>query len=370
MKVAWVVRPATGGILEHLNHLLAGLSKKYEIVIFGSPALKDWAGDHQFYPIEINDGISPMQDVQAIWQLSKGLRREAPHLVHIHGLKSVMISVPAAKLSGSRRLLFTAHNCLPQPESRWYGITHGKLQKRMLRSLNRVITVSEAVKQDFCQFIPDYRIATIYNGIDHQKFNQISPQTARALLNFQTQHYVIGIVSRLIPEKGLETLLRSASLLKNIQPNFRFVILGDGPSKNQLQQYRDALGLQDYVQFLGYRDDVPQLLAGWDLFVLPSLSEGFSISVLEAMAAKLPVVVSDIPSMHEMVTHGKSGFLTPPDDAASLAKAILDIAKDQRRAQAMGEYNFNRVKKLFGIETMIQKTEKQYANLLEEGYLL
>lgn len=367
MKVAWVIRPATGGILEHLRHLLSGLTTKYEIVIFGPPKLQQWAGDYRFYPIAINDGIKPFLDLQAITQLSRGLRKELPQLLHMHGLKSVMITVPAAKLLGFNRLLFTAHNCLPHSQSRWYRVTHGMVQRRLLRSLTKVITVSEAVKNDFSQFIPDYRIETIYNGIDYTKFSTTLASEARLLLGIESNEFVVGVVSRLIPEKGINTLLETASLLKNIMPNIRFVIVGDGPSRKQFEQYRDALDLQLHVRFLGHRQDIPQVMPGLDLFVLPSISEGFSISVLEAMAAKLPIIVSNIPSMHEMIVEGRSGYLTPPSDAPSLTRAILDVAKDRKRARAMGEYNYQRVTNLFGIENMVQRTEKQYADLLEKG---
>lgn len=135
MKVAWVIRPAAGGIKQHLNYLRRGLSSCCEIIVCGPQELEEWAEGCPFYPIEITDGIEPKQDLKAVWQLTKVLRAVKPELIHIHGLKSVMIAVPAAKLSGVKKTLFTAHNMLPQPQTRWYRATHGLVNRTLLRAL-------------------------------------------------------------------------------------------------------------------------------------------------------------------------------------------------------------------------------------------
>jgi len=367
LKVAWVVRPAAGGMLQHMRHLLTGLSAHYDITIYGPAELEDWAGNFKFHPLNIADGIHLRQDLHTIWSLSRCLHADKPQLVHIHGLKAVVIAVPAAKMSHTPKLLFTAHNCLPKPHSRWQQAAYGVMQRHFLRSLDRVIAVSDAVSKELLPIVGYERIVTIRNGVDYQIFSGYSPTEARAELELHSEHFVVGVIARLIPEKGIECLLKAAGLLKNIMPNIRFIIVGDGPMRAQLQHYCRALHLEPYVRFLGFRQDVPKLMAGWDVFVLPSLSEGLSISVLEAMAAKLPVVVSDLPSMREIVVHGKSGFLFPPNDAPNLAAAIIKIAKDSRKARSMGEYNYQRVAQFFGIDKMIEATRLQYQDLLGKG---
>lgn len=362
-----MIRPAAGGIKEHLTHLRNGLKEEYEIIICGPADLAEWAEGFQFYPIDIVDGINLRKDLKAIWQLKSVLRAAKPRLVHIHGLKSVMIGVPAAKLSGGSRLLFTAHNCLPQPQSRWYGVTHGLVNRRMLRSLDRIIAVSDAVSSELMEFVPYQRIVTIRNGVDYRRFEGYTRSEALAAMGLKADHFIIGVVARLIPEKGITCLLQAAALLQHILPQVRFVIVGDGPMRGQLEQYARALQLQEHVKFLGFRRDVPLLMAGWDLFVLPSFSEGLSVSVLEAMAAKLPLVVSDIPSMREVVVPGKSGLFFTPNDVPGLAAAILQIAKDPSKQQRMGDYNYRTVVRYFGIDQMIKATKLQYQELIEEG---
>lgn len=366
MKVAWIIRPAVGGILQHLSHLLAGLDQKFQIIICGPKALADWVKDHKFYPINLNDGINPLQDLRGIWQLSRIFKRERPELIHVHGLKSVMITVPAAKMHGINNILFTAHNCLPKPNSPWYKVTHGLVYRGLMHSLRRVITVSNAVRNELIEYIPSHRIVTIYNGVDYQKFSGFPRHNSRLSLRFNNDDLIVGVVSRLIMEKGIAVLLKAASLLKPIQPNIKYVIVGDGPHRHQFEGYSRALNLESSVMFTGYRNDVAYLMAGWDLFVLPSLSEGFSVSVLEAMAARLPVIVSDLPSMREMVVQGKGGHLVSPGDAPALAAAILNVLKDIDKAKIMGDYNYKHVISSFGIERMVNRTEEQYYQLIRE----
>ena len=177
------------------------------------------------YPIDIVDGINLRKDLKAIWQLKSVLRAAKPRLVHIHGLKSVMIGVPAAKLSGGSRLLFTAHNCLPQPQSRWYGVTHGLVNRRMLRSLDRIIAVSDAVGSELMEFVPYQRIVTIRNGVDYRRFEGYTRSEALAAMGLKADHFIIGVVARLIPEKGITCLLQAAALLQHILPQVRFVIV-------------------------------------------------------------------------------------------------------------------------------------------------
>ena len=361
------MRPAAGGIKQHLSHLLAGLSSEYDIAICGPEELRSWAGDNPFYPIPIVDGLGVACDAKAIWQLSKVLRQIKPKLVHIHGLKAVQIAVPAARMSRVDKLLFTAHNCLPKPLSFWHRIAYSAANRRLFRSLTRIIAVSDAVGSELREFVPEERVITIRNGVDCRHFSGVPREDARRNLGLDSSVFAIGTVARLIPEKGIADLLRAAALLQKILPQARFIIVGDGPMRACLEQYSNALGLDSHVQFLGYRRDIPELMASWDLFVLPSHSEGLSVSVLEAMASGLPLVVSDLPSTREMAVQGRSGYFFQPRDVSGLAAAIIQIAKDPAKARLMGDYNRQRVQKSFGIDQMIEATRRQYQLLLEDG---
>ncbi len=150
---------------------------------------------------------------------------------------------------------------------------------------------------------------TIHNGILPSSFGLISREDSRAQAGLLPEDLVVGTVARLIPDKGIATLLEAVSLIAKILPDLKLVIVGgDGPERHRLEGYAQGLGLGQRAIFLGQREDVPCLMAGWNCFALPSLKEGFNISVLEAMASRLPVVASDLPALREAVLTGKGGI--------------------------------------------------------------
>lgn len=370
MKVFWVVRPAEGGIVMHLQHLLAGLEGECNITILGPETVKDLAGSANWLPFHIEDKVRPSQDIKAVWQLSRILRKERPDLVHLHGLKTALVGVPACKLAGFRKVIFTAHNSLPKPTSTLIKRGGGIVQRKLLSAIPTIISVSDSLRDELLDYVPEHRVRTIHNGIDLANFSGHSRAEARAEQGAHPGELLIGTVTRLIPAKGVATLIEAASLISNVIPKVRFVVAGDGPDRNRIVAYRDKLQLEDKVKFLGWREDVPYLMSGWDLFVLPSYSEGFNTSLLEAMAARLPLIATDLPSIREAIIPGKSGLVVQPKDAPALAAAILNLAKDMPKARAMGEFNQGRVQRLFGVEQMVECTKALYHELARQEYEL
>ena len=143
--------------------------------------------------------------------------------------------------------------------------------------------------------MPENKVLTFWNLF--KEFGNVSMDASRLPLGLEPDDQVVGTVARLIPGKGIATLLEAVSLIAKIVPKLHLVVVGDGPERPRLEQYAQRLGLQGRALFLGWRDDVPSLMAGWDCYALPSLSEGFNVSVLEAMASRLPVVASDLPAL-------------------------------------------------------------------------
>lgn len=362
MKIVWVVRRAEGGILQHLRHLSEGIPD-FEIVLVAPPSLRNWAGERRFIPWDLADGIQVRQDYASRRALRRILKEERAQIVHAHGLKAALVTASALPFLGPLRFFFTAHNALPQAPSLLGSFGYNLVQRWLFHGMDTIISVSEAVRSQIIRYAPEKKVVTIRNGIAPAKFQGHSPQVARGLLGVPDQARVVGTVARLIPAKGLETLLEAVCLVSKIVPALRLIVVGDGPHRGKLEKYSRGLGLKDQVRFLGWRDDVPQLMAGWDCFALPSCSEGFSLSVLEAMASKLPVVVSDLPALKEAVVPGRGGFLVTPGNAPELAAALLHLFKEPLRATAMGEFNRERVALLFGEEQMVQKTRALYEGL-------
>lgn len=350
-------------MLRHVTQLLAGLADQ-EIIIAAPASLRDWAGEREFFPVEIGDGINVREDLCAVRHLRSLIMRLQPDVVHIHGLKAALIAAAAIRLCRKQpRLVCTVHNNLPRPKAIWRRAAYHFLHRWLFRRMDMVIAVSDALRDQLVEYARPGQVITIRNGIPVERFGRYPREDARARLQIPPEVKVVGMTARLIAGKGVNTALEAVSLLSKIMPDLNLVVVGDGPDRAKLESYAAALGVKDIVHFLGWRDDVPQLMVGWDLFILPSFSEGFSLSVLEAMASGLPVVVSDLACMREAVVSGKSGYLTKPGDAPELAAAILNILRDARRAKQMGMFNRERAAALFGQEQMIACTRAVYEGL-------
>jgi len=363
MKIMWVVRPAEGGIVQHLQQLLRGIPD-LDIVVVAPPDVQDWIGERRFIPLDLVDGINLKRDFAASRKLRRLFRQEKANVIHAHGLKAALVTAAALLPFGHPHFLFTAHNSLPQRSSKLTQWGASTVQRWLFGGMNTIISVSDAVRSQIIRFAPEQKVLTIYNGIASSDFGDYPPEVSREPLGIALEDHVVGTVARLIPGKGIHTLLEATSLIAKIMPRFHLVIVGDGPERSKLEQYSRGLGLEGKVKFLGWRTDVPALMGGWDCFVLPSLSEGFNLSVLEAMASRLPVVVSDLPALREAVVPGRGGLLVLPGNAPELAAALLQILKSPERARAMGEYNRQRVETYFGEERMVQCTRALYEGLL------
>lgn len=356
----WVVRPAEGGILQHLQQLSEGISD-FEIVVVAPPDLQEWAGKRRFIPLNLMDGLKPREDLEAVRKLRRILGKEKAHIVHAHGLKAALITASALFWSRRQRFVFTAHNSLPDlqsfPLGQWIS---APVQRWLFGGMDTIISVSDSVRAQILRYAPGEKVRTIHNGISASSFGQISVEESRVEAGLQPNDLVVGTVARLIPAKGIATLLEAVSLIAKILPNLKLVIVGDGPERQKLEAYAEGLGLAERAVFLGQREDVPRLMAGWNCFALPSLSEGFNISVLEAMASRLPVVASDLPALREAVMTSRGGFLVLAGSAPDFAAALLHVLKAPEKARSMGDFNRERVDSVFAADRMVRCVRALY----------
>ena len=209
------------------------------------------------------------------------------------------------------------------------------------------------------------RARVIPNGIDLASWKTPPRDVARRLLDVLPDDFVVATVGRLHAQKGYKHLLRAAVEVLRKQPNALFLIAGYGPLRKKLEARTQRLRIARRVRFLGYRKDVETLLAASDLFVLPSLWEGMSNAILEAMAAARPVVATAVDGNVEQVSEGETGLLVPPADAPALAGAILRLARDPVSAERMGRAGRRRAEELFSLERMTSAYLDFYAELLK-----
>ena len=177
----------------------------------------------------------------------------------------------------------------------------------------------------------------------------------------------MGVLVNLNGVKGPGVLLEAAVRVIAYEPKAKFVLIGTGPLRQELEARAGALSLRDRVLFLGARQDVPNLLIRMEMLVAPSFAEGFSNAVLESMAAGLPVVATDVGGNREAIIDGETGFLAPSHDPSALADRILRLLADRSLAKRMGRAGRRRIEAHFTLERMVVETECFYERLLERG---
>ncbi len=283
-----------------------------------------------------------------VLRLARLFRRGRADVVHTHDDRPNIHGAPAAKLVGAR-VVHTRHS---------QGSLLSRRQALLVALVSRFTDRFVCISRDSAAWavrhgIPRRRVRTIWNGIDLGRFAYTGPCAGGPAV----------IVARLAPEKDVDTLLRAAATIVRACPDFRLEIAGDGPCRGDLERRAAERGLGECVRFLGAVRDVPALLARARLFVLSSLTEGISLTLLEAMARGLPVVATEVGGNVEVVRPGETGFLVPPQQPDQLAQTLLQLWLDPVLGARLGRAGRQRVEGLFDVRRMVAEYEALYARL-------
>jgi glycosyltransferase involved in cell wall biosynthesis len=283
-------------------------------------------------------------------------------IVHSHGYKSNIFLGLQFKTEFKR--ISTIHGW-----SKEYGglknKTYEMLDSLSLRRFDSVVAVSQSVATDLKKKgLNGKNITVIHNGLkatDNGDYADVA--YLRQQYSLSENSFVIGTVGRLVPIKGQSFLIKAmAEVVKEIK-NCHLLIAGEGPLRNNLQAEIEKLKISQNVRLIGYVHDIKVLMATLDLFVLPSLSEGLPISLLEAMAVKKPVIASDAGGIRELVTDRKDGILVPPSDSTCLAKAIKLLYYDKILMSNIAVRGEEKVKNEFSSSSMADNYKSIYSHL-------
>lgn len=299
-------------------------------------------------------------DIIAILKLAFLLNQSTYDIVHMHtshahtlGVLAVLFSGVRAKRVVSRRVDFSIKK-------------HYTSHLKYLWGVDRYIAVSNAIKDVLIKDgIPSEKIAVVHDGIDLSRFNGISGDYLRQEFSVNPSTFIIGNVAHLADHKGHQYLIKSISYVLKEFPDVKFFIVGDGELRSPLKELANKLNLNDKLIFTGFRNDVPQFLKFFDLFVLSSHLEGLCSALLEALAMRKPVVATAAGGVPEIIEDGVNGILVPTKNPEALAAGIISMVRDGDKAKKMGENGRQTVEARFSVEKMVSETVDIYEEVMQ-----
>jgi len=294
-------------------------------------------------------------DLRLPFRLARLFRESGTQIVHTRNAEAFFYGFLGAKLAGVPAIVHSEHG--RTFDDRRVRFT---LQRWMTRFTDAVFAVSGQLKADLVRHVglPDHAIDVLYNGVDLDRFGDTSSrERQRAAWGIVPGELVIGSVGRLVPVKNYGLLLRAVA--ESGLPA-HVVLVGEGTQREPLLAQAQALGIHERVHLLGHCDNVNELLPALDIFVLPSLSEGMSNTLLEAMAARLPPLVSDVGGNREIVRDGTDGLVFASGDAAGLGTRLRLLCQDESLRTRLAAAARERVLEAFDIRAMVQRYEQLY----------
>jgi L-malate glycosyltransferase len=310
---------------------------------------------------EITSFYRPSTFMQAL-RLAWYIRKNRIQIVHTYGLYTNLFAIPAAKMGGASVIISSIRDRgdILTPMQRWF-------QRQVCRLADCVLVNADSIRDVLIgQGYRANKLAVICNGIVPSRFRRgQDSKSVREELGLPASARLVMVLSRLNPMKGVEYFLDAAAVVAQECPDVRFLIVGDGRNKSELQARAATLGLADRVVFTGFRTDASRLLSEVAVSVLPSLSEGLSNTILESMAAGVPVIATRVGGNPELIEDGVSGLLVPTRDSAALAAAMIKLLSNPRLASALSETGQRRIGEMFSMQSSIRQVEALYLKMIE-----
>jgi glycosyltransferase involved in cell wall biosynthesis len=301
-----------------------------------------------------------------IKQLMHYFQQHQFDILHTHKYKDNILGSLAT--SGKIRPRIRTIHGFPEPFGGFQAVKIGAYQildnwvNRLL--VDQILAVSFDLRSHLIKHFGADKVTCIHNAIDIEQIRVTrGAEELRKELGLDENEFLIGTMGRLMPVKGLESFLKAAHIIRRQKANVKFIIAGDGPLKDALQKQAREYGLGEVVLFLGHRNDSHNILELMDLFVLPSISEGIPMVLLEALALARPVIASRVGGIPEVIEHGVSGLLIAPGREDELAKTCIALMDDPDCARRLGAAGRQRVVEHFSASAMAKNVAEIYRSL-------
>ena len=402
-KILFIITQSEiGGAQKYVLEIAAHLDRnKYEIVVAAGPDGKwellkrlEKSGVKTKKLWFLKRKINPIFDILGLLEIYLFIKRENPDILHLNSSKAGILGSLAAWLSAklekssssnSRRFLLYSRSLIiyriggwafNDPIPWWQKIIYILVEKLSSQWKDIIIVNSESDKKIALKYriCPEEKIKVIYNGIDADKIDFLPKEKAIRILiknyklqitnykqntKHKAQTIVIGTIANFYKTKGLEYLIETARVI-NIKyqiSNIKYIIIGDGSQKSKLENLIKKYRLENYLFLVGQIPEASKYLKAFDIFILPSVKEGMPWTILEAMAAGLPIIATNVGGVPETIENGKNGVLVEPKNAKELAKAILKLIKNKSLGNSLAKRAKQTVEEKFGLEKMLSETE-------------
>lgn len=293
-------------------------------------------------------------------KLAQIIRRQQPNIVHSQSWSGVDAAIAQTMTRGARLIHSEHGRNLPH-------IYAEPLKRRIARrclyqKADAVFAVSTELRDYYCREtgFPAERMRVIPNGVDVRRIDEANQVGVREELGIAIDNFVIGTVARLDATKDTMTLARAFARMRK-HNSLKLLIVGDGSERARLERFAAESGLNAAIIFTGARHDVPRLLSAMNVFALPSLSEGLPITVLEAMAARLPVVATNVGALSELIQDGVTGFLVEPQQDEAMAERLIRLLTNREMAVAFGIEARHKVEREYSLDLMLRRYDDLYA---------
>jgi glycosyltransferase involved in cell wall biosynthesis len=357
-----VNRPDEGGAFQHVADLSRGLvAAGHEVMICGPLGHRAARLAGEVVPIEMVRALSPRQDGRAIAELAGAFRRLRPDLIHAHGSKGGVMARLARLRSPGTPLVHTPHGYAfaGHFESARHRYAYRQIERALSPLTSREVCVCRAEAALAAQVCASRKIRVVHNGIEPPERIVPDPELAAR----RERGPVVAVVSGLRPGKGIETLLEALPAVLREHADAQIILAGGGEERGNLERLATRLGVSSAVSMIGEVAEPYGVLGVADIFVLPSWAESFPYSILEAMAAGLPIVATDVGGVGEAIEHGSTGLLVPARDPAGLAAALVRLFEDDRLAARLAAAASARLRERFTVTQMVGKTLDVYSEV-------
>ena len=301
-------------------------------------------------------------DLALLWRMRRALREIKPDIAHTHLIHADLFGLVAAKLARVPVVISSRH----LDDAFRYRARWRRINRRLWRMIDGGIAISAAMKRFALEIegAPADKVHVVRYGMACQWLSDEAIAAARrdlrAALKLPSEAQLLGMACRLVEQKGIPYALEALRRIRSDFPRAHLVIAGDGEKAGDLRRLASMLGIADRVHWLGWRGDAAALMAAYDVFLLPSLREGFGLVLLEAMSRRVPIVASQVGAIPEIVIQGETGILVEPRDVDALAAAMARLLQDRALRKYMGLLGAARLEEHFSVERMVEGTLAVY----------